>query len=119
MQPTEQQQAIADAGMRGESMRIEALAGTGKTSTQAMLAKAMPGKQGAYLAFNCGIAKEAQGKFPSWIQCSTIHSRAFRAVGRHYARRLESPQGGGSLTPMPSLRPAVRSALWKACCNTG
>ena len=35
---------------------------------------------------------EAQERFPRSVTCSTAHSLAFRAVGKHYAHRLKAPR---------------------------
>lgn len=54
----EQKQAISLA-RQGQTMKVSALAGTGKTSTLVGIAQATQGR-GLYLAFNKGIATEAQ-----------------------------------------------------------
>lgn len=100
MQPTHQQRDIVDDALSGAHLRIEALAGTGKTSTQVLVGNALSDKRGRYLAFNKAIADEANRKFGGNIKASTFHSMAFRDVGRHYIHRLEGAKGGGSLNPM-------------------
>lgn len=87
--PTDEQTAALDLFHTGESMVIEAGAGTGKTSTLMLLAENMR-TRGQYLAFNKAIVVEASSKFPAHVACSTAHSLAFRAVGRSFAHRLNS-----------------------------
>ena len=54
------EQAIAiDNGRLGQSFKVIAYAGTGKTTTLQMISDAMPERRGMYLAFNKAIAGEA------------------------------------------------------------
>lgn len=92
--PTHEQSAAVDAFRRGDHLVLQAGAGTGKTTTLAMLA-AETGKRGRYIAFNKSIAGDAARKFPSNVLCKTAHSLAFGAVGRTYASRLNAPRVPG------------------------
>jgi len=74
--PTPQQQAIIDAVMAGQDVAVQALAGTGKTSTLLMLTRRMPEKRIAYIAFNRSIADEAKRKFPRRVTADTSHAYA-------------------------------------------
>jgi len=74
------------------SLKIEAGAGSGKTSALVALSSYMEGS-GFYLAFNKSIADEAQGEFPSNVTCKTAHSLAFQAEGKPYAKRLSRLNG--------------------------
>jgi hypothetical protein len=87
--PTTEQQAAIDIAVTGESCVIEALAGTGKTSTLQMIAEASPRKQMTYIAFNKAIVTEAQGRFPGNVTARTAHSLAYGAVGRNYQARMK------------------------------
>jgi superfamily I DNA/RNA helicase len=89
--PTHEQSAAVDAFRRGDHLVLQAGAGTGKTTTLAMLA-AKTGKLGRYIAFNKSIASDAARKFPSNVVCKTAHSLAYGAVGRTYASRLNAPR---------------------------
>jgi len=106
MNPTpEQSQAIA-LFLTGGSLAIEAGAGTGKTSTLVMLAKAAgKGRSGQYVAFNKALVEESRAKFPLTVACNTAHSLAFRAIGRNYSQRLNSS------VRMPSRDMAARLGL--------
>ncbi len=66
---------------REQGLRIDAYAGTGKTTTLRLLAESTP-KRGLYLAFNRSIAAEAAERFPTRVRCATAHSLAFRGVKR-------------------------------------
>jgi hypothetical protein len=59
-----------------QSVAIQALAGTGKTSTLVELARSAPHRRGAYLSFNDAIASEARRKFPANVNCNTTHAEA-------------------------------------------
>lgn len=88
MQLTPEQQAII--AHRG-NLKINAVAGSGKTTTLLEYAKARPKKERMlYLAFNKSVKLEAQRKFienglPN-VQVETAHSLAFKHImrGRYY-----------------------------------
>ncbi len=64
-------------------MRIDAYAGTGKTTTLQYLSENMQ-QRGLYLAFNRSIALDAKTRFTSRVACATMHSIAFRGVRKAY-----------------------------------
>ena len=72
---TDEQDAALGAFTQGEGMVLEALAGTGKTSTLKVLANSTT-RSGLYLVYNKAGAVEAEGAFPSTTACSTVHSLA-------------------------------------------
>ena len=84
-QPVMEQQRAVELFHSGGNLRIDAYAGTGKTTTLRLLATSKPGRA-QYLAFNRSIAAEAQQRFPAYVKCATTHSVAFRGVRRilHY-----------------------------------
>lgn len=84
MKPTPEQAHCVDCFGTERKLRINAYAGTGKTSTLKMLAKSTR-RRGVYLAFNASIAKEAAREFPRNVRCSTVHSMAFRAMVQKYS----------------------------------
>jgi len=70
LKSTKQQQNIIDSNE--ESILVNAVAGSGKTSTLMMLADKYD--KGIYLAFNKAIVKEVVPKLPmGWI-CKTFNS---------------------------------------------
>ena len=92
--PTQEQHAAVDTFRSGDHLVLQAGAGTGKTTTLAMLA-ASTTTSGRYIAFNKSIASDAARKFPSNVRCKTAHSLAFGAVGRRYASRMNAPRVPG------------------------
>ncbi|WP_055567762.1 UvrD-helicase domain-containing protein [Streptomyces atriruber] len=97
MNPTDEQTAAADAFSNGEHLSLQAGAGTGKTSTLALLAHST-GRHGRYLAYNRAIAADARTRFPDTVACKTAHGLAFAAVGHRYTRRLNAPRRPAWLT---------------------
>lgn len=85
--PTDEQDAALQAFLKGHSLKINAFAGSGKTSTLQLLANAT-GLRGQYLAFNKSIVADAGEKFPETVDCSTSHSLAFRAAPSGYKRDI-------------------------------
>lgn len=90
--PTQEQQDIREVFASGDTLVIEALAGTGKTTTLKMLAKDAPSTKMTYVAFNRAIADEARRSFPQNVTSSTMHSFAFRALGEKFRDRLNGPR---------------------------
>lgn len=88
MNLTDEQRHAVELATTGDGLVVNALAGTGKTTTLSAIAHAMPERQGLYLAFNKSIAAEAQGRFPRTCDCRTAHSLAFRDVGHAWGHRL-------------------------------
>jgi hypothetical protein len=86
--PTKEQRDAHEKFRTGESLVIEAGAGTGKTATLCLLAESTT-RRGQYVAFNKAIVTEAGQKMPGHVACNTAHSLAFREVGRRYAHRLK------------------------------
>jgi AAA domain/UvrD-like helicase C-terminal domain len=77
MTPTEEQSRAIDLFKTGESLRIDAYAGTGKTTTLRMIAESSR-RRGHYLAFSRAIADEAKKRFPWSVRPTTNHGLAFR-----------------------------------------
>lgn len=89
--PTAEQLRALELFATGQSLAIEAGAGTGKTSTLKLLAESTK-RRGQYIAFNKAIVDESKEKFPTSVACNTAHSLAFRAVGKKYGDRLRHSQ---------------------------
>ena len=98
-----------EMALSGSPLKISAYAGAAKTSTLEVIARAKPTRErGIYLAFNKAIATEAAGRFPRGVQCSTVHSVAFRASPKALTQKLNLPRifssilvGMYRLQPMP------------------
>lgn len=85
MIPTEEQKQAIDAFNSGQNLRINAFAGSGKTTTLQLIAEQTP-RRGLYLAFNKSIATDAAKRFPGNVNCSTVHSLAFRSTPGDFKR---------------------------------
>lgn len=92
--PTDEQINALNMAMTGQSFKIVAYAGAGKTTTLKLISEHIQGR-GLYLAFNKAIASEAQGKFPRNVRCQTFHSLAYRHVNRDVTAKISLPR----LTP--------------------
>jgi superfamily I DNA/RNA helicase len=79
---TDEQQAIVDyitTIENNELILVDSVAGSGKTTLLRAIADTTQ-KQGIYLAYNKALATEAAEKFPSYIDCRTTHSLAYRSI---------------------------------------
>ncbi|KAG2460375.1 FBH1 helicase, partial [Polypterus senegalus] len=66
----------------GHVVKIMAFAGTGKTFTLIKYAQQRPHLHFLYVAFNKSVAEQAARTFPPNVDCRTIHSMAYQAVGK-------------------------------------
>ena len=89
--PTDEQLSALTMAMTGDSFKIVAYAGAGKTTTLKLISENLRGR-GLYLAFNKSIANEAQGKFPPNVKCQTFHSLAYRHVPRNITAKVSLPR---------------------------
>lgn len=82
--PTDEQLAAVDAFTSGGNTKLEAVAGSGKTSTLLGIARLElqrnPHRKGLNLAFNRSVADEAERRFPSNVASMTAHSLAKRQI---------------------------------------
>lgn len=90
--PTIEQGAAIEAFETEGSLRINAFAGTGKTSTLQMLAHST-GRRGLYIAFNRSIVTDAKDKFPSSVGCSTTHALAYRSTAGDFRQTTDKMTG--------------------------
>ncbi len=77
--PTPEQEAILKA--KGRRIRINALAGTGKTTSLKLLAQQYPDRRILYLVFNRKAREEAKSSFPKHVDPLTVHALAYRREG--------------------------------------
>lgn len=77
--PTAEQEAALALFQTGESLRLLAFAGAGKTTTLSLLSHSTA-KSGLYLTYANSIANAARRRFPTTVDCRTTHSLAWRAV---------------------------------------
>jgi len=92
--PTNEQQVCIETFSKKKSFKVEAVAGSGKTSTVKLMAESDPSRKALYLAFNKAAAEEAASKMPSHVTCKTTHSIAYAAFGAKYREKLSRPRGG-------------------------
>lgn len=95
--PSPLQQAIGTAIQRThDSLMIEAVAGSGKTTTIVWAASLLPaGGRYLFVAFNKSIAEELGTRLPANVQSGTFHSVANRALAN--ARRIRPRIEGSKL----------------------
>lgn len=91
LRTTEEQEAAVEMFLSRQHLVLQAGAGTGKTTTLTLLARA-DRRRGRYLSFNKSIATDAAQKFPPSVACRTAHSLAYEAVGHRYDQRLRAPR---------------------------
>lgn len=103
---------------------IEALAGTGKTTTILEALKVLPrGQKVAFVCFNKTIATELQSRVPKGVLAATLHSLGGQAVARHTRKSLRDLLDRDKVAKMipPMAAPLVRGATLKLvslCKNT-
>lgn len=90
MNPTIEQRHAIDMAIQGQSCKVTAYAGAGKTSTLKLIGNSKYNQHGMYLAFNKAIATEAQSKFNHNVKCKTFHSLAFNSVPRWLTNKLKN-----------------------------
>ncbi|BBJ29049.1 UvrD-helicase domain-containing protein [Athalassotoga saccharophila] len=86
--PTDEQQAIIEHFGDTKDLLIQAFAGSGKTSTLEMLARAYPERHFIYLVFNHSTAESARKRFPENVDVRTVHSFALG-----YMSQYDNPVG--------------------------
>lgn len=83
--PTKEQSHAVALSKTGASLALEAMAGTGKSSTLKLIANAMPNKRMLYTAFSASVIADAkQGGFPRHVSVKTNHGLAFASFGRAF-----------------------------------
>lgn len=78
--PTNEQLEIIESASKHNVLKINAFAGTGKTSTLQQIAKKYHNKSFLYLAYNKSIQQDAIKKFEKNVEVRTIHSLAYKYV---------------------------------------
>lgn len=104
--PTDEQLQALNIALSGQSFKIVAYAGAGKTSTLKLISDKRKGR-GLYLAFNKAIATEAQSKFAPHVRCQTFHSLAFRHVHKDITAKVALPK----MTPIQLAESLNLSAI--------
>jgi len=85
--PTQEQQDIIDATLAGKDVKVQALAGSGKTSTVMSIARRLPeGRSAGYIVFNKDAQTEAEERVKAEnlpIEARTGHSLAYAWATRN------------------------------------
>ena len=90
--PTREQLDILEAVKHTRVLKVNAVAGSGKSSTLKMLAEENK-VPSLYICFNKVNADEARTKFPHHTECRTTHSLAFPNYGQMLLDKLSRPSG--------------------------
>lgn len=77
--PTQEQADAVEAFRTGDKLKLNAYAGTGKTTTLRLMAEST-GRSGIYISFNKSIAQSAGRTLPDTVRAVTSHALAFRSV---------------------------------------
>lgn len=89
--PSPQQLAIGDflSKIANGSLIVEAVAGSGKTSTIVWIARVVIplGSRSLFLAFNKRIAEELANRLPYWVTASTYHKCCLNALQRFLPKK--------------------------------
>ena len=80
IEPTIEQKEIIQSLPDNKVLKINAFAGTGKTSTLQMLTNHYATNKFLYLAYNKSIELEAKDKFGRNVEVKTVHALAYRYV---------------------------------------
>ena len=105
--PTKQQLDILEAFKNTRVLKVNAVAGSGKTSTLELLAEANQ-KPSLLLAFNKSIADEASRRFPKHVSCRTINSLAFAEFGKPLQHKL-NPNKNPKVNTLRSIKDIVEA----------
>lgn len=102
--PTDEQQAVIDNMKARNNLKIEAGAGSGKTTVLRMAAEATGGDI-LYLAYNKEAQKAAKKAFPKSVDVRTVHSLGWHGehgsgdkLGRVFGHRIGGPRVPASRT---------------------
>lgn len=80
MKNTAEQNTCVDLYAEKKPFKVEAVAGSGKTTTVRIMAESDMDRTALYLAFNKAAADEASDKMPCNTECRTTHSIAYRSI---------------------------------------
>jgi len=83
MQKSKEQKLIISSSLKTPLIKINALAGTGKTTTLIFVAESNPDDNILYMVFNKANQLEAVKVFPENVEPRTVHSLAYRAVAQN------------------------------------
>lgn len=94
----EQEAFIERVGTTQDSIRLDAVAGSGKTTTLVLASKHIaPTRKAVALAFNKNIAEELSNKFPDHISCKTLNSIGHGVWAKYQGRKTLSTKKTGGI----------------------
>jgi len=92
--PTPEQLAVIEAfANTQDSLEVQAVAGSGKTSTLAMASARLPVLPTICLAFNKKNAEDMARRLPSFVTCSTVNALGHRVWGQTTGKKLKLETG--------------------------
>jgi len=81
---------VEDPAPKHRAAILEAVAGSGKTSTLIQATRRIPSTEKTiYVAFGKRVVGDIKGRLPAHIPASTMHSVGFRAVMAHFGKRID------------------------------
>ena len=101
--PTQQQQDVIDAVLGGLDTKVQAMAGTGKTSTLVALSRRIKdaGKQAIYIAFNKTVQTEAEERMAGLpVEAKTGHGVAYQWAIKNAPHLIARLNGGDPSRPI-------------------
>lgn len=111
MNLTKEQKEIIKAVYKYKNIKINAFAGTGKTTTLKYIAQEFSDKKILYLAFNSAIKNEASSIFPSNTYVKTTHGLAYSAIRKYTQIDLNSLQNYRAIDIANKFEIAYEKAL--------
>ena len=105
--PTHEQQTILDSFKEHRILKVNACAGSGKSSTLKMLAE-QNNQPSLYVCYNKTVATEAQNKFPKNVNCRTTHSLAYSVFGSMLQHKLSRAKGVGYINVAKTVSEIVK-----------
>ena len=88
-QLTDEQKDIIEYDLKtGETIKVIAFAGTGKTTTLLEYSRTYKNTRFLYIAFNRSVRESAENKFPPNVLCKTSHGLAYQKFGGRYKNKL-------------------------------
>ena len=120
--PTKQQQSIIDS--TDASVLVNAVAGSGKTSTLMRLAEKY--ESGIYLAFNKAIVKDVLPKLPIGWQCKTFNAFGLGMIKENFSyfkvnfskyQPMPYTPAAGLATKHMSMNGNISDSSWLATCK--
>lgn len=88
--PTDEQKLILESFKHHKVIKVNAVAGSGKSSTLRLLAENNP-VSSLYICFNKQNAVIASETFPKHTSCKTVHSLAYAVYGKMLAHKINTP----------------------------